>query len=304
MKKLVGVLVALSLCVYFRWLSFNIFTSGDSLFYTSNFLKNYINPSIWSSWSNLGYVNVLIWRLPIDFINGIFGIFGFGINISEKFLYFWPTLILTNIASFLLVKKVTKSNLAGFIGAIVFNYNTYYFVGITAFLIYAAAPWSIFAILFFMEALEKKSYVYPLLSILFLFMSGSYDFRIAYITVFLLLFYSIFYCLFVSPGTLKKNIILFIETVIGFILLNLYWVLPMLRLGSLTSNSTLDRGLFGNEFLNILYAVSFYHPFWTGTETAYFNPQPIMSYFWLIPIFAFLGLYLNRNVIKIFYSLE
>ncbi len=295
MKKFIFLLVLLALLVYFRWLSFGIFTSGDSLFYYSDFLKSFIHPSVWSNSHNLGLINVVLWRFPIGFANGLFGILGFSINISEKFLYFWPTLIFANIASFLLVRKVTKSNLAGFVGAIIFNYNTYYFVGITAFLIYAAAPWVIFSLLFFMKSLEKKSHLFSLLSLLFLFVAGSYDFRVAYIGVFLLLFYFIFYYLIVSRKMLRKSFLLLLEIIVGFAILNIYWVLPMLKLGSLTSNSVLDRTLFGNEFLNVLYSISFYHPFWTGTKTAYFHPQQIMAYFWLIPIFAFLGLYLNRK---------
>jgi hypothetical protein len=87
-------------------------------------------------------------------------------------------------------------------------------------------------------------------------------------------------------------------------LLNTYWLLPLGKTGALSSNAIFNRSLFGDEFLNINYAVTLFHPFWTGSKTAIFVVQNIPAYFWLIPIFAFLGLMLNkRNKVILFFGL-
>lgn len=288
----------LSMYVYAKWTSFNIFFGGDWVFYFSNFLKSFLSPSSWAGVNQLGAPDLLIWRMPINFLQGIFGFLGYGSNVSEKILIFWPTLIVANISSFFLVKKITKSSLAGFVGAIVFNYNTYFFVINTAFLLYSAAAWSVLTLYIFIHALEKKKLYLFILSGLTLFLTGSYDFRIAYVSIFLLGLYFLFHALFIEKlnwKVVRKNFACFILQGFVFGLLNLYWIISFIKSNSLATNVILQRGLFGNEFSNVLYAIALFHPFWTGGETTYFNPQIIFTYFWLIPIFSFLGLYLNRK---------
>ena len=300
-------LLCIAFFVYHNWLSFNIFTNGDWNFARALTIKENTGLFSWSFMTNLGGVNYILWELPLYYAYGIFGILGLGTSISDKLLVFWPTLILANLASYLLVRKITKSNLAGFVGAIVFNYNTYYYIASTAFLLYAAAAWSIITLYIFIKATDRKKLYLFLISGLTLVITGSYDFRIAYITIFLLIFYFIFDSFYLKKFetmSFVKNLFLFAGTGVVFLTLNLYWILSFFAARSLSSNVILDRGLFGNEFLNIIYSLSFYHPFWTGKQIAVFNPQVVMPYFWLIPIFAFSGLYLNRkNKLVLFFGI-
>ena len=301
------ILLLISGMVYRPWLSFDIFTNGDWPFAFSSTIKDVVRLFVWHSINGLGSINFVLWRFPLDYLYGVLGVLGFGTNVSDKLLVFWPTLILANLASYLLVKKITKSNLAGFVGAIVFNYNTYYYIASTAFLLYAAAAWSIITLYIFIKATDRKKLYLFLISGLTLVITGSYDFRIAYITIFLLIFYFIFDSFYLKKFetmSFVKNLLLFTSTGVVFLTLNLYWILSFFAARSLSSNVVLDRGLFGNEFLNIIYSLSLYHPFWTGKQIAVFNPQVVMSYFWLIPIFAFLGLYLNRkNKLVLFFGI-
>jgi len=291
-------LVLFSIFVYSKWFSFKIFTNSDWGF---SFAENMASKTSISSWitnSNFGMFEILLWRTPIYYLYGVFGELGYGTNVSEKILVFWPTLIIANVASFLLVKKITKSNIAGVTGAIVFNYNTYIFVANTAFLLYSAAAWTLVSLYIFIHAMEKRRLSLFLLSGIALFITGSYDFRIAYLTIFLLIFYFVFYNLFIirfNKKVLIRLLLLFTLQGVVFILLNLYWILASLASEALVTNSILSRGLFGNEFLNILYAFSFHHPYWTGDNPAIFQSQNIKIYFWLIPLTAFTGLILNKK---------
>lgn len=298
-NKYLFLLLIIGIIAYFRWFSFNIFANGDWSFSFSNSLKNLSFNYVWFNLNNFGSVSFTIWRFPVNFLQSSIANLGYGTNISEKLFIFWPTIIFANIFSFLLFKKILKSNIGAFIGAIIFNYNTYFLISSGAFLLYAATPWVLLSLLSLIKALETgKKYLY-VISGLTLFLAGSYDFRVAYIGVFILFFYSFYYFfsiknLSISVKFLKSLFSSFI-TFFVFGLLNIYWILPMIKLGSLTSNVALSRGLFGNEFLNILYSITLFHPFWTGTTPAWFIVEPILSYFWFIPVFVFLGLWLNKK---------
>lgn len=298
-KKSILLLLGISILVYYRWLLPGVFTNSDWGYASSAFLKGYFNfPSIWSLISNFGTVDLIAWRYPINFLYGVLSLFHFDSSISDRIIVFWPTLILGNIAMYFLVRKVTGSSLGGFIGSLVFNYATYFFVSQTAFLLYSGAVWSIITLLGFMLTLEKKNISLAILSGLSLFVTGAYDFRMAYISVFLLTGYFIYWTVFLQR---EKPIKVFIHNglllfLIFFIfgLLNSYWVIPLVLSKKFASNIILQRGLFGNEFLNITYAITLSHPFWTGGQLAVFHPQTILVYFWIIPILAFFGLYLGR----------
>jgi hypothetical protein len=89
------------------------------------------------------------------------------------------------------------------------------------------------------------------------------------------------------------KIFFIILIVIG--LLNLYWICGLFNTGNLINNDILSRSLFGNNFWTIFHAISLHHPWWTGNYPTTFINQPIPFYFWLIPLFAFLGFMLNKK---------
>lgn len=292
-------LLLLGSIVYWRWISFTIFTGGDWPYYFPETFSSFPFTFTWFNLNDMGVANIIAWRSILASGQSVFAVFGLGSNVSDKILIFWPTIITANIFSFLLVKKIVKSNIGAIVGAIVFNYSTYYITASSAFLLYSAAPWVLLSLLLFIKALETNKKYIQVFSGLALFLAASYDFRVAYIGVFLLFAYCLYHLFFIENLGISVAFIkrLLSSSIVFFFfgLLNIYWILPMIKLGSLTDNSVLSRGLFGNEFLNVLYAIALYHPFWTGGKSTWFIVQPIMSYFWFIPVLAFLGLYLNRK---------
>ncbi len=300
MKSIISILLLLGIAslVFFRWFSPSISIGGDWIYYYPVSLKETFFHYSWVGFNSLGTVDLLVWRIPIDILKSLVGSLGWDSSLSDKVIIFWPTIIVANSASFLLVKKITKSNIAGFIGALVFNYNTYYFTANSAYLLYSAGAWSLLSILFLMYALEKNKFYIFVLCGLLLFITGANDFRIAYITLFIELFYFSFYAKFIENDStlfISKLIQFFIAPVGIFIALNIYWILDFSSAHSLSSNNIVSRTLFGNQFLNILYAFTFYHPFWTGAKTTYFLNQQVVPYFWIIPILVFLSLFLHRK---------
>jgi hypothetical protein len=300
------ILIFIAMITYYRWLSFDIFASGDWWYFTKYTMAEYFPISIWYALFGFGGVDITLWRVPIINIPfGIFGNLGLGQEIAEKFAIFWPSIIAGNLGIYYLAKKIFKKTIPSIISAIVFNYNTYYLAS-THLLLYAAGAWAIITLYLFIEALDKKNIIYALLAGVALFITTAFDLRATYIIVIVLTLY--YFYLFILSS---KSIVTFLLNtiryavipVIIFLLLSIYWILPLINASSLGSNQVLSRPLFGNEFLNILYAITVYHPFWTGSRSAIFENQLIQLHFWLIPFFAFLGFILNRkNKLVIFFG--
>jgi hypothetical protein len=155
------------------------------------------------------------------------------------------------------------------------------------------------------KVLEEQSYPLAVLTGLALFITGSLDLRVAYITFFVLCFYMLYYIFLVDPladfrGKLRLIFLTFIPLVL-MALLNFYWVIGSLSGESLLSGGTLARGLFGGISLNLKDAITLFYPFWNGSQPIWFVPQNIPFYFWIIPAVALLGLWLNRKNPKVLF---
>jgi len=300
--KYLVLVIIISLLVYHRWLSFSIFSYSDWLFFFKETMTELLRPSIWVTPSySFGNIDLTIWKLPLYFFYGLFGIAGLGFNVAEKFLIMWPVIFLPGLSSFLLIKKIVKHDLAAVIGSFVFSYNTY-FLSINTQgheLLTIASSFAVITIWLFIEALERKKLYLFILTSLSLFITGSYDFRLTYITAIILSLYFIYHIFlfeFVkNKNELSKLFISSFSVILIIMLLNFYWLLALWNSASLLENDVLTRDLFGNQFFNILRSITLFHPFWNGVEPDWFIVQPIPIYFWLIPFFAFGGLLLNRE---------
>jgi hypothetical protein len=294
-------LLLLAYITHWQWTTnLSILTSGDWIYQDPEMLKQFFSiPSLWTT-SALGMIDLGISFAPFNFIYSILSKWHVNYGLAERIVFLWPILIASPIGSYLFIKKNVPNKLAAVIGSLVYSYNTYFTLTKTGHLtLLAAYSFMPFVFLFYQKALEKKELKYSLLAGFFCFIVSFYEFRAFYILFFLLFFYFLFYIFFINK---VKSIKAFVSTaffagmpIVIVIILNLYWLLGLGNTGALVSNGVFSRVLFGNEFLNILHAISFHHPFWTGTKSAVFEIQLIPFYFWFIPIFAFLGLYLNRR---------
>lgn len=298
-KKFVFLLLIISIITFFRWLTFSVFSYGDWWYFYSESMRSLFNLSSWSSVSGLGFLDLTLWRYPvINFPFGVFGYLGYGQEVAEKFTIFWPTLIMGNIIVFAFVKRFVKSSFAGFVGAIVFNYNTYY-LGTTHILIYSAGVWSILSLILFMELLQTQKFYKGVLLSLSLAITSSYDLRVVYMLFFIFFLYFIYHILVLETvknfTQLKIQVQKVIYPILLFTSLSLYWIFPLIAANALTNNSILNRLLFGSDFLKLSYSFALYYPFWNGTKTIPFIIQKIPFYYWFIPICAILGLIINKR---------
>lgn len=302
-------LLIISLLVYWRWLNFNIQVNGDFGYFYSQYLKEFLYFPIWISSGNFGNTDVTFWRsIIINLPIGILGYFNFDYNFVSKIVVLWPYIILGPISSYFFVYTVVKNKLASFVGALIFSFNTYFFAINTQghILLALASHISLFSLVFYFHFFKSNKLKYLILSTMFLFITASLDLRIAYFCLFIILSLNIFQIwkvkihIFQLVPILLKILIFYLL----FILLSLFWILPLIYTGNALSNNTLERPLFGNSYWNITSAIALHHPFWTGQQLTWFVRVDPPIYLWLIPFFTILGLIFNRrNKIVILFGL-
>ncbi len=294
-----SILLLISIFLHHVWFfSSSILTSGDWGFYYQETMRSFLQfPSIWTP-VGLGSVDLGLTWYPIGILWGLLG-YLCDYGCAERIIYIYPSIIFAIVSSYILAKKITSSDLASTIGSLFYTYNTYFIIGRTSHLplmvSFALSPLAFYLIIRIAEKRETKILLlFAILNIVISF----YEFRAWYILSLLeilgIFFYS--YC-GQKIGVLQffKRVIPQLLAIGSVILINLYWLISFSKSSSLTTNQYFSRGLFGDSFLNINNALSLFHPFWTGRESTLFIVQEIQYYFWVIPIVAFLGLYLNRK---------
>jgi len=172
-------------------------------------------------------------------------------------------------------------------GMLVYMFNTYFLTSQTGHLTlmaaYAIAPAVVYS---FQQALDKKKIVWGVIAGLLFSLCSAYEPRAAYIVLVVLALYFLYF-----TATLDKknfnvryllNVIFFAAVpIILFALINFYWVFGLVHLGEISSNALFSRELYGSELFSILYSLTIYHPFWTGTTIKVYATQRIIFYFWI-----------------------
>lgn len=302
-------LIIFSLLTHLPWINnLGILTSGDWSYQSIQTLKEFFSlPQVWTSFA-LGSVNITTSFYPFQLFYGVLSQLNTSYGLSERLVFMWPIIIFSPLSSYFLIKKITRNTISSVIGSFVFCYNTYFFSiqtgHLTLLVAYSIAP---FALLFFIKSLEEKKILYSLVTGILLFVMSFYEFRALYLFVWILFFFYLYYQICLEKISFKqilKNAFLSGIPILILGLLNIYWLLPLSRLGSIETNEIFNRTLFGNEFLNITNAFTLFHPFWTGGRPTEFIVQSIPLWFWIIPFFAFGGLVLaKKNSYVLFFGL-
>lgn len=305
----IGSLIAISAIVYHKWLSFKIFSNADYWFLFSETLRDWLNYSAWESQMGLGASNLFLWTYLYRLASGVFGFFGFDLNVADKFLIFWPFVFLTPIFTYLFVKEVLKNKVGALVGACVYAFSTYYIsINTQGHLpLTLAGTFAPLAMLFFWRFFEYGKIKYLIISALVVAVVGGYDFRVFYMLFFILLALP-FWMLFAQKGMEQKKTFFRknfwpMAMFFGMLLfLNLFWILPTAITESLVSNEIVGRGLVPNNyFLDLSKSLTLFHPFWNGSEPDWFHEQDIPFHFWLIPAMVAVAIFWARKDRKILF---
>lgn len=257
---------------------------------------------IYNSSFNFGQINLNAGYKIIEFIQGVLAQLGIFCNISTRVLFLWPYVFLSPVAAYFLFSKFIKSKAGVFIAAIVYLFNTYVLlIQSGQFLILLGFTFLTFSLLFSYKFFIENNSLKNFMGLLFfLFLLSSYEFRIFYIGIFVIGFFVFYKSVFIKNHL--KDWLFYIGAILITILLNFYWLLPLLSENKITNNEIFSRSLFGSQFFDIFSAFTLFHRFWTGGPLEIFTNQPIPFYFWLIPIFAILSLLpKNKNPFLLYF---
>ncbi len=297
------ILILISILFYHKWFTSAIFFNGDwgYLFKTSMIDTSHFY--VWEAFNHIGTLPVALFKMPVDFLMALF-VHVLSPEMVIKIFYFYPIIFILPIGAFLLVKEIVEDNLSSFVGAIIISFNTYFLSINTAghLGLIVANSFALLGLFLFFTYINNnyKNHKVLLSSFLLLTLSGFYDFRVFYIYFFIMFFYEIFNFKNNNSYLKFKNFIL-----IGVItiFLNTFWILGILKSGRLSANEVLSRPLFGDQFWSLLYAITLYHPFWSGSKPEWFILHNIPVLFYLTPLLSFTAIFLfNKNKQLIFWS--
>ena len=289
------IIIFLALIFHTWFFNFGILSRGDWGYYSKELQSIFFSSR--GSWIGnvlIGLPNTILTYTPLNVAEQfLHNIFKLNFGVTERLLFFFPMVFSLFFSAYCIVLYLFKSRIAASIAGLVFLFNVNVLASnsIPLFCSFGTAAFSFYFALKFLIGSNKANLVY---SLLFLFLSSAYDFRVTYIILFILFLYITYYYFFINK--IKKNIfVLLIIYFLVFVMLNLYWLMPALFQNTLTNNRLFDRSLFGNSFFDILKSMTLFFYTWTGSQPTDFKVQSIPLFFFAIPIFAFLGLILNRK---------
>jgi hypothetical protein len=293
------VITIITCITHWVWLKGSTILSYSDWGYTyrQTYLEFIRPPTLWQT-NGLGSINIVdISRYPIELLSGILALSA-SAEVIEHLVIFYPLMLLMILGSFFMVYRITKSPFAAVVGSLVYSFNTYFLIGVNLILLVAYALFPFIFILYH-QALKEKRIGLAMATGLVAWLASAYEFRAFYIMAGLLFSYFLYFLAVYqkdkSNTAIKHIVILGLLPFFLVALLNSYWLLPLIKLHSLTTNDLFSRELFGNAYMSLPRAMTLFHPFWTGHTPANFVIQPLPWRFWIIPIAAFFGLWLNRK---------
>lgn len=300
-------LIFLTSIVHHSWFfKFAPIAWGDSYMDYAEKAKEFIQfPQLWNRDTVFGSVNIGLSFWPLVFLAGIVTKVLPPI-LGERIILLWPIALFTPIFMYFLCYYILRSRLAGFLSAIVYLFNVPFIIGRSGILtLSTAVAFTPLILLFYLKALRKKSLFFVLLTAFVGFIVSFYEFRIFYLVVWILAFYTLFHFLISEKSRnfklLVKHIFIFLLISILVLLLNFYFILGLKSVGSLTNNAAFDRPLIGQNNVNLLHSLILYFRLWTGQAFDKVPPNSITHPFLFIPLFALVGLYLLRKNIEVLF---
>ncbi len=283
------------------------FLGGDFRYFWPENIGDFAGfPSAWDSSLNTGIGQSQIGSLWINsYLNftAMFSNLGLSWNLIGLIFWILPAIVLSFLSSFYLFNylfkdKIKYSLLAGFI----YVFNTYFLMILTGGQVGVALSYSLvpLVLLTFIRITKNPTLKNALLSGLILGLQILFDPRIVYVTLIAVSLYLLF-----NLAELKiiKNKLLLLVPFVVAVLLNSFWILPLV----ITRSSGLPAGFDSVSsfkffsFADFSHALSLLHPNWPENifgKVYFLNPQ-----FLVLPIIAFLSLLFYKTRIILFFCL-
>lgn len=299
--RLAALVALLGIVTHFRWFTgFDVLVSGDWQIRYFRSLTHLLDvPLAWRPIA-MGEVNIFSSFYVIDVIHAALSRPGLSFGVVERLEFLWPIAILTPLGAYLLVRKLTRSDVGALLGSAVYAYNVYFLMLQTQHLyIMLANAFVPFAVLAYIRLSERRRLIDAVIAGFALFAVSAADFRIFYMFAFVLAGWAVFKVAIDRewrvPRAMFRAAGLYALPFVIVAALNAYWIIGLASVGSLSSNLLLDRGLFGSQYNTLAYAFTLFRGSWTGGEPQAFGVLTPPWSAWVIPAAAFAGLIAARR---------
>jgi hypothetical protein len=305
--SLVELLTMASLVLFFvkQWLNPFPQYGGDWHYVFLDRIKENLRlPQLWDLAENYGGNNAA--RISLNLLDGMQSIlttaFGFNFKLTEIILWFIPFLVFGLLGSFLLAKKLFKSRIAAAVAAFFYTINTYTLTlfaeagHINILVAYSTIPFIVYSLIL---VLEQPKFKHIFFYLIFLSICFSYDLRIAYVSIFAQLVFVIYYLVaHHSKRYLLSRSKAFVLTVLTFILINLFWIVPIIIT---PKDNIIAQGydkpfwVYNLSYQNFWNGIFPQHPFWNYNGISYFHINNIQPEFYILTAVLILGITLARR---------
>lgn len=298
-------LLVLNLIAVGRFFSFNASASADWVYWTKNSLSHYSSFPSWSGLFNLGQSDMsLLTRGPLNaaywYLVKVLG----NADFFNRLLWFIPLPIFGTVGSYLLSNKLLQNRVAAFTTALLFVINTEFIFRISEghnllLFGYALTPGVLWLLIL---GFEKRRLLHFLLAGCVLAFAFSYDLRTDFLMAIVIALFVVWYFLFEKTSWneryqfyLKALACLLAVPVLVFP----FFILPALFTGgpSLPATYTSLADLKSFSYADLTHSLTLYDSFWPIVGTDVKNVVP--SIFLLLPLLAFLALWLRKHDIYV-----
>lgn len=294
-------LLSLNFVVFARFFSVSTSSSGDWIFWTPESLKHFKYISAWSSLQDLGGNDLTsVLYFPQNFLFYLSSFSEFATKFANHFLWFVPIPIFCTLFGWLFFYKVSNSRIVAFFGTLVFSLNTELVTRVSEghnllLFGYALTPAVLWLLIL---GFEKRKLLHFLLAGCILTFAFSYDLRTDFLMTIIIALFVIWYFLF-ENSSWDKRTEFYLKAIGCFlavpILIFPFFILPTLFTGgpSLPANYTSITDLQMFSYADLTHSLTLYDPFWPIVGTNIKNVVP--SLFFLLPLLAFLALWLRKH---------
>ena len=265
---------------------------GDAPFFYPENLKELFNlPYVWNFRNdNLGAPQFsVLWLYLPTFLYGLLNHFlSFGNDILVRIIFYFPSVILAIVGSWLFIGRFTRSLPGRFFGTFLYGFNTYFLTLVDGGQIGVALSYGLFplAVTLSMNYLDKTSIKNYFPALISLFAIVNVDLRVAIIAVLFIIFWQI------QQPNLRKRIINFLIMLFSVTVLSFYWILPFAS-NYKDAVSGVEGVLEDNNFINLINSIFLFQPHFPLNEFGKLASLPF--YFALLPVLIFGGLIISKS---------
>ncbi len=294
----IGLILSILIAVvgYWRWFfTPDIYAWGDWGFHWPEIIRPFFwYPQGWLP-EFLGMVDIgLSQYLTTRFLYSLYAHFLPFVG-YDRLVFLVPSVLAPAVGVYLLVRNTTRSAFAGVAGSLVYAFNSYILLLNTGHLTLSTAyGTSPFVFLLYKAAVDKRSLKYSLAAGIAGFISSSYDPRGFYLVSLVLMLYLVFNA-FTQKfrwSTLTFGLLPLI--IVGFA--HIFWIVALPSTLSSYQGIVLNTQIVGGTAYAFPRALMLFSPWWTGgSRLTWGEIQKIPIYFWVVPVAAFFGFWINRK---------